>query len=145
MEEIYHLWLAAAPTPIPEDEARIYWNCKDDPTPTLDEVLRCASYLYVGSWSEEHEPENLHAGEGRSPANRLFSWLFYIGTIDRYQAPLLNEELMTRLVDLYRARPGDIPADAIELPRLESFLRQHLRLYLLPEEPGQERSDLMHH
>ncbi|MER6464943.1 hypothetical protein ABT278_31410 [Streptomyces sp. NPDC001228] len=136
MEEIYQLWLAAVPRPIPEDEARIYWNCKDDPTPALDEGLRRASYLYVGSWSAEHEPENLHAGEGHCPANRLFSWLFYVGTIDRYQVPLLDEELMARLVELYRPRPGDLPAEAIELPRLESFLHRHVRLYLLPQESG---------
>ncbi|MFI6862603.1 hypothetical protein ACIBKZ_22370 [Streptomyces sp. NPDC050421] len=138
MEETYPLWLAAAPSPIPEDEARIYWNGKDDPTPALDEALRCASYLYAGSWSEEHEPENLHAGKGHSPANRLFSWLFYIGTIDRYQAPLLDEELLARLVDLYRARPGDLPADVIELPRLEGFLRRHSGQYLLPQESARE-------
>ena len=138
MEEIYRLWLAAVPGVIPEDEARIHWNCKDDPTPALDEGLRRASCLYVGSWGDEHEPENLHAGQGHCPANRLFSWLFYLGTIDRYQVPLLSEELMSRLVELYRPRRGDLPADAIELPRLEGFLRQHLGLYLLPQEAGPE-------
>lgn len=138
VEETYQLWLAAVPRPIPEEEARIHWNCKDDPTPTLDEGLRCASYLYVGSWGDEHEPEDLHAGQGHCPTNRLFSWLFYIGTIDRYQVPLLDEELMARLVELYRPRPGDLPAEAIELPRLEDFLRQHIGLYLLPQEPGLE-------
>ncbi|MFJ3824794.1 hypothetical protein [Streptomyces nodosus] len=138
MEETYHVWLAAVPTPIPEEEARIYWNCKDDPTPVLDEGLRRGSYLYVGSWGDEHEPENSYAGRGHCPANRLDSWLFYIGTIDRYQAPLLDEELMAQLVEFYRPRSGDLPADAIELPRLESFLRRHLGLYLLTQEPGSE-------
>ncbi|MFE7977638.1 hypothetical protein [Streptomyces shenzhenensis] len=145
MEEIYRLWLAAVPSPIPEEEARIHWNCKADPTPALDEGLHHASYLYVGSWGDEHQPENLHAGQEHSPAARLFSWLFYVGTIDRYQAPLLDEELMARLVELYRPRPGDLPADAIELPRLENFLHQHLGLHLLPQESGREIYEQMRH
>ncbi|MGW4783494.1 hypothetical protein [Streptomyces sp. NPDC004230] len=49
---------------------------------------------------------------------------------------MLDEELMTRLVELYRPRPGDLPAEAIELPRLESFLRQHVGRYVLPQEAG---------
>ncbi|GGX69488.1 hypothetical protein [Streptomyces minutiscleroticus] len=138
MEEIYRLWLAAVPSPIPEDEARIYWNCKADPTPVLDAGLCHASYLYVGSWRDEHEPENLHASQGRCPANRLHSWLFYLGTIERYQAPLLDEELMAQLIELHRPRSSDLPADAIDLQRLEGFLRQHLGLYLLPEGPESE-------
>ncbi|MEU9592503.1 hypothetical protein ACGF7W_30490 [Streptomyces sp. NPDC048219] len=136
MEGIYRLWLAAVPSPIPENEARIYWNCKDDPTPVLDESLRRASYLYVGSWDDEHEPASLRAGQGHCPAYRLHSWLFYLGTIDRYQAPLLDEELLARLAELYRPRSGDLPADAVGLPRLESFLHEHLGLYLLTEEPS---------
>ncbi|WP_030990156.1 hypothetical protein [Streptomyces sp. NRRL WC-3744] len=136
MEEIYELWLAAVPSPVPENEARIYWTCKADPTPVLDEGLRRASYLYVGSWGDQHEPENLHAGQGHCPANRLHSWLFYLGTIDRYQAPLLDDELMARLVELHRPRSSDLPADAIDLPRLESFLRRHRGLHLLTEGPG---------
>lgn len=138
MEETYHLWLAAIPNPIPEEEARIYWNCKDDPTPALDDGLRRASYLYIGSYGDEHEPENLHAGTGHCPANRLHSWLFYIGTIDRYQAPYLDHELMARLVELYRARDDDLPARTIVLPRLESFLRKRLGLCLLIEKPDFE-------
>ncbi|MFI6607045.1 hypothetical protein [Streptomyces sp. NPDC050507] len=138
MEETYHLRLAAIPNPIPEKEARIYWNCKDDPTPALDEGLRRASYLYIGSYGDEHEPENLHAGRGHCPANRLHSWLFYLGTTDRYQAPYLDAELMAQLVELYRPRSSDLPARAIELPQLESFLREHLGLCLLTEEPGSE-------
>jgi hypothetical protein len=143
VQEIYQLWLAATPSPIPEDEARLYWNCKDDPTPALNEALRCASYLYVGSWGAEQEPENLPASQGHCPANRLFSWLFYIGTIDRYQAPLLDEELMVRLVELYRPRAGDLPADSIELPRLEIFLREHLGRCLLPQESSRETYEQM--
>ncbi|MEU1411538.1 hypothetical protein [Streptomyces sp. NPDC005731] len=138
MEAIYQLWLAAVPSRIPENEARIYWNCKDDPTPVLDAGLRRASYLYVGSWGDEHEPENPYAGRGHCPANRVHSWLFYRGTIDCYQAPLLDEGLMAQLVELYRPRSSDLPADVIDLPRLESFLRRHLGLYLLTEEPGSE-------
>ncbi|MEV7032228.1 hypothetical protein AB0N99_18615 [Streptomyces sp. NPDC093272] len=134
MAEIYRLCLAAVSGPIPENEARIYWNCKEDPTPVLDEALRRAACLYAGSWGDEHEPENLHAGKGHCPANRLHSWLFYLGTIDRYQAPLLDHELMARLVELYRPRPSDLPADVIDLRRLESFLRAHLGMYLLTEE-----------
>lgn len=135
---IYDLWLAAVPGPIPANEARIYWNCKDDPTPVLDEGLRHASYLRVGSWGDEHEAENRHAGQGHCPANRLHTWLMYIGTIDRYQAPLLDEELRARLIELYRPRPGDLPADAIEPSRLERFLHQHLGRHLLPEDYGPE-------
>ncbi|GAA3792099.1 hypothetical protein GCM10022206_34820 [Streptomyces chiangmaiensis] len=41
-------------------------------------------------------------------------------------------------VEFYRPRSGDLPADAIELPRLESFLHQHLGLHLLTQEPGSE-------
>lgn len=138
MEETYHLWLAAVPNPIPEKEARIYWNCKDYPTPALDEGLRRASSLYIGSYGDEHEPEILHAGQGHCPASRLHSWLFYIGTIDRYQAPYLDAELMDQLVELYRPRASDLPARAVKLPRLETFLRQHLGLWLLPQEPDSE-------
>ncbi|WP_432066774.1 hypothetical protein [Streptomyces sp. C10-9-1] len=139
MDETYQLWLAAVPGPVPETEARIYWNCKDEPTPVLDEGLRRASCLHVGTWGEEHEPENLHAGQGHCPANRLHSWLFYIGTIDRYQAPLLDEELTTRLIELYRPRYHDLPADSIDPSRLESFLHRHLGAYLLPEGRAPER------
>ncbi|GHK05906.1 hypothetical protein SY2F82_77030 [Streptomyces sp. Y2F8-2] len=52
--------------------------------------------------------------------------------------PLLSEKFMARLVELYRPRRGDLPADAVELPRLEGFLHQHLGLYLLPQEAGAE-------
>ncbi|MGW4730021.1 hypothetical protein ACWEQC_12740 [Streptomyces shenzhenensis] len=43
------------------------------------------------------------------------------------------------------AVPSPIPADAIELPRLESFLHQHLGLHLLPQEPGREIYEQMRH
>lgn len=45
----YRLWLAAIPGPIPAAEARIYWNLKGLPTPGLDDALKHAAYLYVGS------------------------------------------------------------------------------------------------
>lgn len=135
VEEIYHLWLAALPSPVPEDEARLYWNCKDDPTPALDEALRRASYLYVGSWGDEHEPETLRAGEGHCPAKRLHTWLFYRGTIAAYQAPHLDEDLLTQLLALHTSRPTDLPAPTIDRPHLETFLRDHEGHYLLPERP----------
>lgn len=83
-EEYGTLWLAAIDGPIPEEEARIYWNLKEYPTPVLDAALRRADYLYVGSWGEHHDSEEPQSGH--CPAVRIFKWLFFKGTIDRYQA-----------------------------------------------------------
>lgn len=51
----YQLWLAAFDDQIPDRELYAYWNLKDELTPRLDAALATATYLYVGSWSDEHE------------------------------------------------------------------------------------------
>ncbi|MDX6352805.1 MAG: hypothetical protein QOF84_7595 [Streptomyces sp.] len=129
----YRLWLAAIPGPIPEAEARIYWNLKDLPTPGLDNALKHAAYLYVGSWQDRHLSEVPQSG--RCPAVRLSDWLFFRGTIDRYQAPALDVQLRDELVGLYRPRPGDLPAEVIDLGEVATFLTDHVGWSLLPEEP----------
>ncbi|MCC2274121.1 hypothetical protein LKL35_01490 [Streptomyces sp. ET3-23] len=126
------LWLAAIDGPIPEEEARIYWNVKEDPTPVLDAALRRADYLYVGSWGARHESEGLQSG--RCPAVRIFDWLFFKGTIDRYQALLLDEELLSRLMELSQPRPGDLPTGDVPPTGFDVFLRHNAGRYLLPEE-----------
>lgn len=42
----YLLWLAAVPEPIPQTEARTYWNLKELPTPALDAALKQLIGLY---------------------------------------------------------------------------------------------------
>jgi hypothetical protein len=127
----YRLWLAAIPQPLPEADARVYWNLKD-PTPALTEALAGAAYLYVGSWQETHLSE--HPQSGRSPAVRLFDWLFLRGTIDEYQAPVLDPQMRDELNALYRPRPDDLPSESVADHELESFLAGHMAWCLLPEE-----------
>ncbi|MGY3340046.1 hypothetical protein ACVW0K_006145 [Streptomyces filamentosus] len=128
----YRLWLAAVPEPLPEAEARIYWNLKDLPTPTLDGALKQADYAYVGSWQDRHLAEMPQSG--RCPAVRIFDWLFYRGTIDRYQAPILDARLRDELIGLHQARPDDLPAESIDADEIATFLTTHLGWCLLPEE-----------
>ncbi|MFF2546988.1 hypothetical protein ACFVUY_31135 [Kitasatospora sp. NPDC058063] len=128
----FRLWLAALPEPVPEAEARSYWNLKDLPTPNLDGALRRADYVYVGAWHEGHlsdEPQS-----GRCPAVRISNWLFYRGTIDRYQAPLLDARLRDELIRIHRPRPGDLPAESTDAETIAAFLTAHLGRHLLPEE-----------
>ncbi|MEU2268260.1 hypothetical protein ABZ568_18005 [Streptomyces olindensis] len=127
----YRLWLAAIPQPLAEPDARVYWNLKD-PTSALTEALAGAAYLYVGSWQETHVSERPQSG--RSPAVRLFDLLFLRGTIDGYQAPVLDPRLRDELSALYRPRPGDLPSDSVAADALESFLTRHMTWCLLPEE-----------
>ncbi|MFI6469871.1 hypothetical protein ACIBL5_06350 [Streptomyces sp. NPDC050516] len=128
----YHLWLAAVPEPIPEAEARIYWNLKDLPTPALDQAFRHADYAYVGSWKDSHLAKAPQTG--RCPAARIFDWLFYRGTIDRYQAPILDARLRDDLIALYQPRPGDLPAERTDADQIATFLTAHLGWSLLPQE-----------
>ncbi|MFI9587748.1 hypothetical protein ACIHCQ_39430 [Streptomyces sp. NPDC052236] len=128
----YRLWLAAVPEPIPEAEARIYWNLKDLPTPTLDGALKHADWAYVGSWQDSHLAEVPQSG--RCPAVRIFDWLFYRGTIDCYQAPILDARLRDELIGLYQPRPGDLPAESTDVDEIATFLTAHLGWSLLPEE-----------
>ncbi|MBB5120567.1 hypothetical protein AF335_11600 [Streptomyces eurocidicus] len=128
----YHLWLAAVPAPVPEDEARIYWNLKDLPTPVLDGALERAAFLHVGSWRDEHQSDEPRSG--RCPARRIFERIFFLGTIDRYRAPLLDTRLRDELLRLHAPRPGDLPAPAADADALAAFLTAHLGRYLLPEE-----------
>ncbi|MFF5981204.1 hypothetical protein ACFY78_20375 [Streptomyces olindensis] len=127
----YRLWLAALPQPLAEADARAYWNLKD-PTPALTEALAGAAYLYVGSWQETHISERPQSG--RSPALRLFDWLFLRGTIDAYQAPALDPRLRDELTALYRPHPDDLPSEHVPAQDLETFLTDHLTWHLLPEE-----------
>jgi hypothetical protein len=127
----YRLWLAAIPQPLAEADARVYWNLKD-PTPALTEALAGAAYLYVGSWQEAHVSE--HPQSGRSPAVRLFDWLFLRGTIDAYQAPALDPRLRNELNALYRPRPDDLPSESAAAHELDGFLAGHMFWCLLPEE-----------
>ncbi|MCX5409892.1 hypothetical protein OHA37_39390 [Streptomyces sp. NBC_00335] len=128
----YRLWLAAVPKPIPESEARTYWNLKDRPTPTLDGALKQADYVYVGSWQDSHLADVPQSG--RCPAVRISDWLFYRGTIDCYQAPVLDARLRDELLDLYQPRPGDLPADCTDAEEVAAFLSAHLGWGLLTEE-----------
>ncbi|MFI1720473.1 hypothetical protein [Streptomyces sp. NPDC020489] len=128
----YCLWLAAVPEPIPEAEAGIYWNLKDLPTATLDAALRQAHYAYVGSWQDTHLAEIPQSG--RCSAVRVFDWLFYRGTIDRYQVPILDARLRAELIGLYRPRPDDLPAESVNTDEFAMFLTAHLGWCLLPEE-----------
>lgn len=128
----YHLWLAAVPEPIPESEARAYWNLKDLPTPTLDAALKQADHVYVGCWQDIHLAEVPQSG--RCPAVRIFGWLFYRGTIDCYQAPVLDARLRDELLDLYRPRPRDLPVECTDADEVAVFLTSHLGWGLLPEE-----------
>ncbi|GAA1532655.1 hypothetical protein GCM10009678_13740 [Actinomadura kijaniata] len=131
----YRLWLAALPAPVPEAEARIFWNCKDEPTPALDEALRRAPHIYVGSWGEEHE--ELLPRSCRCPAARLSAWLFFKGTIDRWQAPILDPRLHDELLELLRPRPDDLPAPTAPTARaheIRSFLSAHAGRSLIPQE-----------
>ncbi|MEU1376568.1 hypothetical protein ABZ442_23310 [Streptomyces triculaminicus] len=132
-EEYGTLWLAAIDGPIPEEEARIYWNLKEYPTPVLDTALQRADYLYVGSWGEHHDSEEPQSGH--CPAVRIFKWLFFKGTIDRYQALPLDEELLSKLRDLSRPHPDDLPAEKADPRDLEAFLTHNTGRYLLPEAP----------
>ncbi|MEG8277802.1 hypothetical protein [Streptomyces sp. AHA2] len=109
-------------------------RCKARPDVCSRRGPASAAYLYVGAYGDEHEPEVPLAGRGRCPAGRLNSRLFYRGTIDRYQALPLDEEPATRLVDLYRPRAGDLPADAIAPSRLEEFLHRNTGRHLLPQD-----------
>ncbi|MFG2908675.1 hypothetical protein ACGF13_26850 [Kitasatospora sp. NPDC048286] len=128
----HRLWLAAVPGPVPEAEARVYWNLKDLPTPNLDGALRNADYVYVGSWQDSHLARSPQSG--RCPGVRIFDWLFYRGTIDRYQAPLLDARLRDELIGLYQPRPGDLPAESADADVITTFLTAHLGRHLLPEE-----------
>jgi hypothetical protein len=128
----YRLWLAAVPEPIPEAEARIYWNLKDLPTPTLDGALKQADYAYVGSWQDRHLAEMPQSG--RCSAVRIFDWLFYRGTIDCYQAPILDARLRDELIGLYQPWPDDLPAESTDADEIATFLTAHLGSCLLPEE-----------
>jgi len=128
----YRLWLAAIPEPLPEAEARTYWNLKDLPTPTLDGALTHTDYAYVGAWQDSHLAEVPQSG--RCPAVRIFDWLFYRGTIDCYQAPILDARLRDELIGLYQPRPGDLPAESTDADEIATFLTAHLGWNLLPEE-----------
>ncbi|MEU9202876.1 hypothetical protein [Streptomyces sp. NPDC048332] len=128
----YRLWLAAIPEPIPEAEARIYWNLKDLPTPTVDGALKQAHYVYVGSWQDGHLAEMPQSG--RCPAVRVFDWLFFRGTIDRYQSPVLDAQLRDELIGLCQPRPDDLPAEFTHPHEIATFLTAHLGWCLLPEE-----------
>ncbi|MEU8763928.1 hypothetical protein [Streptomyces sp. NPDC048659] len=128
----YRLWLAAVPHPLPEAEARIYWNLKELPTPAFDEALEQADYAYVGSWQDEHQGELPQSG--RCPAVRIFDWLFYRGTVDVHQAPTLDARLRDELLGLYRPRPDDLPAESADADEFAAFLTAHLGWSLLPEE-----------
>ncbi|MFE7897245.1 hypothetical protein ACFU3E_06850 [Streptomyces sp. NPDC057424] len=127
----YRLWLAAIPEPLPEADARVYWNLKD-PTSALVEALAGAACFYVGSWQEAHVSERPQSG--RSPAVRLFDWLFLRGTIDGCQAPVLDPQLRDELNALHRPRPDDLPSESAAAQELDGFLVGHTSWYLLPEE-----------
>ncbi|MEV5102602.1 hypothetical protein ACFQ7G_05110 [Streptomyces massasporeus] len=127
----YRLWLAAMPRPLPVADARVYWNLKD-PTPALTDALAGATYFYVGSWQEAHRSERPQSG--RSPAVRLFDWLYLRGTIDGYQAPALDPRLRDELTALHRPRPDDLPSESVSAHELENFLTGHMSWHLLPEE-----------
>ncbi|MEU9194561.1 hypothetical protein [Streptomyces hundungensis] len=128
----YLLWLAAVPEPIPQTEARTYWNLKELPTPALDAALKQADYAYVGSWQDIHlagAPQS-----GRCPAVRVFDWLFYRGTIDCYRAPILDARLRDELIGLYQPRADDLPAESTNADEIATFLTAHLGWRLLSEE-----------
>lgn len=63
---------------------------------------------------------------GRSPALRLFDWLFLRGTIDGYQAPALHPQLRGELNALYRPRPDDLPSESVTAHELDGFLAGHM-------------------
>ncbi|MEV0035268.1 hypothetical protein [Streptomyces sp. NPDC050804] len=71
---------------------------------------------------------------GRCLAVRIFDWLFYRGTIDCYQAPILNARLRDELIGLYRPRPDDLPAESAGADEIATFRTAHLGWSLLPEE-----------
>jgi hypothetical protein len=102
------LWLAAFVDHVHDREMRAYWCLKEEPTPTLDAALETADYLYVGAWGDEHESVEPQAG--RCPARRVFDWLFWRGTADRFSAPVLDGGLAEDLLQCFAARPDDLPA-----------------------------------
>ncbi|MEU9339459.1 hypothetical protein AB0D49_41020 [Streptomyces sp. NPDC048290] len=128
----YPLWLAAFPEALPEAEARSYWNLRELPAPGLDAALNQADYTYAGSWQDEHLGEMPQSG--RCPAVRIFDWLFYRGTIDCYQAPILDARLRDELIGLYQPRPDDLPAESTDTDETATFLTAHLGWNLLPVE-----------
>ncbi|GAA2248947.1 hypothetical protein GCM10010232_40510 [Streptomyces amakusaensis] len=134
-----HLHLAAFPEPIPEAEAHIYWRMKDLPTPILDRALEHATHLYIGSWQDLHWQDG--AEPGLCPALRVFSRMFYRGTIDDWKVPILNEPLRDELLAFYQPRPGDLPAEVADTEKLAAFLTAHLGWSLLCEEPPSAQAD----
>ncbi|MVZ99043.1 hypothetical protein F8568_001300 [Actinomadura sp. LD22] len=137
---LFHLWLAALDETVPAAETRTYWNGKGDPTPVLDAALLRADYLYVGAWTEEHEPDEPQSG--RCPARRIFDWLFWRGTIDRYCVPVLDDHLAEDLLRCFEARPDDLPAPpTAAMDQLRAFLDGHREWGLLPEERPPEHPD----
>jgi hypothetical protein len=128
--------LAALPADVPVAEARTHWNLRDEPTPVLDSALRHAAYLYLGSWDEEHESDEPQSA--KCPARRVFDWLFLRSTIDGYRVPVLDHSLMTELLDAFKSRPDDLPAEAADPDELRVFLEQHIGQGVLCEEDPPE-------
>jgi hypothetical protein len=122
--DLFHLWLAALDVHMPEAEMRTYWKLRDDPTPLLDAALRKADYLYVGAWTEEHEGDEPQGG--RCPARRIFDWLYWRGTIDRYCVPVLDDRLSEDLLRCFEPRAGDLSAPpAATMGQLRAFVQVH--------------------
>ena len=130
----YQLWLAAFDDQVPDRELYAYWNLKDEVTPTLDAVLGMATYLYVGSWSDEHEGEQPQAG--LCPARRVFDWLYWRGTLPEFCAPVLSERLVEEILQCFAPRPNDLQAPTADPAVLSSSLTAHSGFAVLPQESG---------
>ncbi|MFD4231267.1 hypothetical protein [Streptomyces sp. NPDC058545] len=124
MTDPFFLWLAALPHAVPASEAWVHWRLKDEPTPILDLALRQADFLYLGSWTEQHESDVPQTA--RCPALRVSDWLFFKGTIDDWHVPKLDNRLIAELVGLVEPRTDDLPADAATPDELRAFLVDHL-------------------
>ena len=130
----YRLWLAVFGDQIPDHEMHAYWRLKDEPTPVLNAALSRAEYLYIGAWGDEHQGEEPQSG--RCPSRRVFDWLFWSGTIDRFSEPVLDDQLVKDLLQRFAERPDDLPALTVDSSEFARFLVAHMGSAVLPQESG---------
>lgn len=107
---------------------RLFWNCKDDGV--LSEQVAQSDIFELGD-TRVVTPEEPQAP---GPAGRVFGLIFYLGTIDTYTLPRIDDLLIGSIMLAFRSTtPEDQAFASAEPDQLERFLNTRRGMYLFIE------------
>jgi hypothetical protein len=107
---------------------RLFWNCEDDGV--LSGRVAEGDIFELGE-TRVVTPEEPDAP---GPAGRVFSLISYLGTIDTYTLPRIDDLLIGLIMLAFRsAAPEDQAFSSAEPDQLERFLSTRRRMYLFVE------------